>query len=142
MLAYKQHDNVIARYFLICVGWVSVVLGVVGIFLPLLPTTPFMLLAAICFSKSSKRFHEWLLNQPHLGNYIRMYLEGKGITAKTKVVTLIFLWLTIGSSATFFVEPVYLKVMMVVIALAVTIHLLRMPTLKPEALPDTAKSQA
>lgn len=141
MLEYKQHDNVIARYFLICVGWVSVVLGVVGIFLPLLPTTPFMLLAAICFSKSSKRFHEWLLNQPHLGNYIRMYLEGKGITAKTKVVTLIFLWLTIGSSATFFVEPVYLKVMMVVIALAVTIHLLRMPTLKPEALPDTAKSQ-
>ncbi|MCG8536572.1 MAG: YbaN family protein [Pseudomonadales bacterium] len=141
MLEYKQHDNVIARYFLICVGWVSVVLGVVGIFLPLLPTTPFMLLAAICFSKSSKRFHEWLLNQPHLGNYIRMYLEGKGITAKTKVVTLIFLWLTIGSSATFFVEPVYLKVMMVAIALAVTIHLLRMPTLKPEALPDTAKSQ-
>ena len=70
-----------------------------------------------------------------------MYLEGKGITAKTKVVTLIFLWLTIGSSATFFVEPVYLKVMMVAIALAVTIHLLRMPTLKPEALPDTAKSQ-
>ena len=141
MLEYKQHDNVIARYFLICVGWVSVVLGVVGNFLPLLPTTPFMLLAAICFSKSSKRFHEWLLNQPHLGNYIRMYLEGKGITAKTKVVTLIFLWLTIGSSATFFVEPVYLKVMMVAIALAVTIHLLRMPTLKPEALPDTAKSQ-
>lgn len=141
MLEYKQHDNVIARYFLICVGWVSVVLGVVGIFLPLLPTTPFMLLAAICFSKSSKRFHEWLLNQPHLGNYIRMYLEGKGITAKTKVVTLIFLWLTIGSSATFFVEPIYLKVMMVAIALAVTIHLLRMPTLKPEALPDTAKSQ-
>ena len=141
MLEYKQHDNVIARYFLICVGWVSVVLGVVGIFLPLLPTTPFMLLAAICFSKSSKRFHEWLLNQPHLGNYIRMYLEGKGITAKTKVATLIFLWLTIGSSATFFVEPIYLKVMMVAIALAVTIHLLRMPTLKPEALPDTAKSQ-
>ena len=141
MLEYKQHDNVIARYFLICVGWVSVVLGVVGIFLPLLPTTPFMILAAICFSKSSKRFHDWLLNQPHLGNYIRMYLEGKGITAKTKVVTLIFLWLTIGSSATFFVEPVYLKVMMVAIALAVTIHLLRMPTLKPEALPDTAKSQ-
>ncbi len=142
MLEFKQHSNVLLRYTLIVVGWVSVILGVVGIFLPLLPTTPFLLLATICFSKSSKRFHDWLLNQPHLGNYIRMYLEGRGIPMKAKVCTLVFMWLTISSTAIFFVDPIYVKVILVAIALGVSIHILKMPTLKIETLPETAESQA
>lgn len=142
MLEFKQSENILLRYTLLIVGWVSVALGIIGIFLPLLPTTPFLLLATLCFSKSSKRFHDWLLNQPHLGPYIKLYLEGKGIPAKAKVCTIIFLWLTISTSIIFFVKPIALKLLLIAIAIGVTIHLLRMPTLDMSALTKPANHQA
>jgi uncharacterized membrane protein YbaN (DUF454 family) len=121
--------HIALRYCLIVIGWLSVVLGVIGIFLPLLPTTPFLLLAVSCFAKSSQRFHDWLLNQPQLGPYIHMYLDGKGIPVKAKAYILIALWFTISTSALFFVKPVALKFLLFAIASGVTIHILRMPTL-------------
>ncbi|RLT90016.1 MULTISPECIES: YbaN family protein [unclassified Ketobacter] len=127
--------NIVLRYSLIFIGWASVVLGVVGIFLPLLPTTPFLLLAASCFAKSSKRFHDWLLNQPQLGPYLHLYLDGKGIPVKAKVYILIILWCTISTSAYFFVNPIPLKFLLLGIAAAVSIHIIRMPTLE---LPNKA----
>lgn len=122
--------NVIARYCLITIGWTSVVLGVIGIFLPLLPTTPFLLLAASCFAKSSSRFHDWLMNQPQLGPYIHMYLDGKGIPLKAKAYILLLMWFTITTSAVFLVNPLALKVMLLCIASGVSIYILRMPTLE------------
>jgi len=67
------------RVALIVVGTISTALGILGIFVPILPTTPFLLLAAACYSRSSQRFYDWLLNNKYFGNYIRNYLEKKGI---------------------------------------------------------------
>lgn len=121
--------NVVLRYCLIIIGWASVILGVVGIFLPLLPTTPFLLLAVSCFAKSSERFHSWLLNQPQLGPYLHLYLDGKGIPVKAKAYILIMLWFTMSTSALFFVNPIALKLTLLGIACAVSIYIIRMPTL-------------
>jgi len=133
--------NIVLRYCLIIIGWTSVVLGVVGIFLPLLPTTPFLLLAVSCFAKSSKRFHDWLLNQPQLGPYIHLYLDGKGIPVKAKAYILIMLWFTISTSALFFVDPVAIKLSLLGIASAVSIYIIRMPTLEIQGKTGTLDNQ-
>lgn len=124
--------NIFLRYCLILIGWTSVVLGVIGIFLPLLPTTPFLLLAVSCFAKSSQRFHDWLLNQPQLGPYIHLYLDGKGIPLKAKAYILIMLWFTMSTSILFFVNLIALKLLLVLIGACVTTYILRMPTLSLE----------
>jgi hypothetical protein len=80
------------RYFLFAIGWLSVVLGVIGIFLPLLPTTPFLLLAVGCFSRSSEHFHSWLLNHPKLGPTLRTWEEQKGIPRPARNRAIIITW--------------------------------------------------
>jgi len=105
-------------------------LGIVGIFVPVLPTTPFLLLAAACYARSSQRFHSWLLNNKCFGSYIRNYLERKGITLRAKIITLSLLWITIGVSVAFAVETLALKLILVIIAIGVSIHILSLRTLK------------
>ena len=84
------------RYLLQGIGWLSVALGVIGIFLPVLPTTPFLLLAAACFARSSPRFYHWLVDHPRLGPWIGGYLNGKGIPLKGKVYAIGLMWISIG----------------------------------------------
>ena len=79
-------------------GVISLALGVLGIFLPLLPTTPFLLLAAACFMRSSQRFYDWLVSHPRLGPWIGDYLEGNGIPLKGKLYTVGLMWISIGFS--------------------------------------------
>ena len=107
-------------------------LGIVGIFLPLLPTTPFLLLAAACYARGSKRFYDWLLNNRWFGTYIRNYREGKGIPLKVKALTLALLWGTIIYSAFFVVDELYWRIILLVIAVGVTIHILKTRTLRQE----------
>ncbi|MGC1508341.1 DUF454 domain-containing protein [Ketobacter sp. MCCC 1A13808] len=121
--------NPVIRYVLIAIGWLAVVLGVIGIFLPLIPTTPFLLLAASCFAKSSTRFHDWLLNQPHLGPYIQMYLNGKGIPTRAKISILVVMWLSMTVSALLFGKYLAVRIIMFIIACGVTIYIVRLPTL-------------
>jgi uncharacterized membrane protein YbaN (DUF454 family) len=118
------------RILLVIAGTVCVGLGIVGIFVPVLPTTPFLLLAAACYARSSKRFHSWLLNNKWFGSYIRNYLERKGITLRAKIITLSLLWITIGVSITFAVETLALKLILGIIAIGVSIHILSLRTLK------------
>lgn len=124
---------------LIVIGSIAVGLGVAGIFLPLLPTTPFLLLAAICYANSSERFYHWLLHHQWFGSYIRNYREGRGIPLISKVVALVLLWLTIGASALFVVPVLIGKIALFAIAIGVTIHLLTIKTFKEEAAVITEK---
>lgn len=111
------------KAFLIVIGFIAVGLGILGMFLPILPTTPFLLLAAACFAKSSNRFYHWLLNNKWFGSYIKNYREGKGIPLKIKIMALGFLWSTILLSTIFFLDNIYVRIVLLLIALAVTIHI-------------------
>ncbi|WP_240375888.1 YbaN family protein [Bacillus piscicola] len=84
--------SIFKKYMLIVLGSMSVALGVIGIILPLLPTTPFLLLAAYCYARSSNRLYERLLQTKWLGQYIQDFRSGKGIPVKSKVIALTVLW--------------------------------------------------
>lgn len=120
----------LVRAFLLVLGTLFLATGTVGIFLPLLPTTPFFLLAAACYARSSKRFYHWLLYNRLFGSYIRNYREGKGIALRIKVLTLMLLWGTIIYSAFFIVDALYWQIILLVIAVGVTLHILKTKTLK------------
>lgn len=120
------------RYSLLVCGIISVTLAVIGIFLPLVPTTPFLLLAAFLFDRSSPRFHGWLLSNRWFGEYIRNYREGRGISARQKANTIAILWPTILVGM-WFAPVIWSRVAMLAIAVGVTSYLLfRLPTLKVE----------
>jgi len=121
------------RVALIVAGTISTALGILGIFVPILPTTPFLLLAAACYSRSSQRFYDWLLNNKYFGNYIRNYRERKAIPLKVKVLTLAVLWATIGCSVTFAVEILFVRVLLIMIAIGVSIHIFSLRTLHNES---------
>lgn len=119
----------ILRYVLLAIGWLSVVLGVIGIFLPVLPTTPFLLLAAACFARSSPRFYGWLVGHPRLGPWIRDYLDGNGIPLKAKVYAIGLMWLSIGFSC-YLVPLPWAQGFMLTSAVLVTVYILRQKTLR------------
>jgi uncharacterized membrane protein YbaN (DUF454 family) len=122
------------KAFLIVIGFLAVGLGILGMFLPVLPTTPFLLLAAACFAKSSKRFYHWLLNNKWFGSYIKNYREGKGIPLKIKILSMGFMWVTILTSSIFFLDNIYIRILLIVIAIIVTIHISLIKTKKNEGL--------
>ncbi|MCW3977642.1 MAG: YbaN family protein [Candidatus Bathyarchaeota archaeon] len=110
-------------------GTVSLGLGCIGIVLPVLPTTPFLLLSAACYYKGSERLHNWILNNRWFGNYIRNYQEGKGIPLKTKIFTLTLLWIVISYSTIFMLNILVVQMILVGIAIGVSIHIVTLPTL-------------
>ncbi|MFT9497524.1 YbaN family protein [Anaerosolibacter sp.] len=115
---------------LIVIGTLSMVLGFIGIFLPVLPTTPFLILASICYIRSSEKLHRWLMNHKLFGECIRNYQEKKGIPCKVKIFAIGSLWLSIGYSALFIIPVTMIKVLMFGIAAGVTIHILSFKTLE------------
>ncbi|ROL88403.1 YbaN family protein [Pseudomonas protegens] len=119
----------VLRYVLLAIGWLSVALGVLGIFLPVLPTTPFLLLAAACFARSSPRFYQWLVQHPRLGPWIRDYLDGNGISLKGKVYAIGLMWLSIGLSC-YLVPLPWARGFMLTSAVLVSIYILRQKTLR------------
>jgi uncharacterized membrane protein YbaN (DUF454 family) len=119
----------VVRYLLLAAGWLSVALGVAGIFLPVLPTTPFLLLAAACFGRSSPRFHAWLVNHPKLGPWIRDYLSGEGIPLKGKVYAIGLMWASISLSC-YLVPLFWARVFMLTSAVLVSLYILRQKTLR------------
>ncbi len=110
------------RWSLVAAGTLSLGLGLFGIFVPVLPTTPFLLLAAACYARGSQRFYCWLINNRLFGTYIRSYWEGRGLSIKVRAFTIIMLWLTIGLTVVVFINEDWLKVLLLAIALAVTVH--------------------
>ena len=132
----------VRKAFLIFFGTVFVGLGVLGMFLPLVPTTVFLLLAAYCYSRSSERFHNWLLTNRWCGKYIKDYQEGKGMTATHKVRTILLLWCSISFSIWFVGGRFWLTLLLVTIAAGVTIHLLWIRTYRPETEDALAEKTA
>ena len=120
----------IIRGALISVGIISVALGTIGIFVPLLPTTPFLLLAAACFIYSSQTMYKWLLTNRLFGRYLKDYIESKGIPLRIKIWTLLFLWGTIITSMIFFTDSILVRILLLFIASAVTVHLFWIKTKK------------
>ena len=118
------------RTLLIIAGTLLVGLGIIGILVPVLPTTPFLLLAAACYARSSQRFYHWLLNNKWFGNYIKNYIQRKGVPLKVKILAITWLWITIGFSVVFAVEVFLVRLILILIAIGVSIHIFSIRTLK------------
>jgi uncharacterized membrane protein YbaN (DUF454 family) len=134
---FRAQGRKIVKTLWFIAGTICVVLGAIGMVLPLLPTTPFLLAAAACYYKSSEKMHRWLLTNKWFGEYIRNYTEGRGLTKKTKITALALLWVTIGVSTLFMLNRLLpanlvlpLQLVMIAVAVAVSIHILRLPTFK------------
>jgi uncharacterized membrane protein YbaN (DUF454 family) len=117
------------QVFLITLGSIFLGLGILGIFLPLLPTTPFLLLTTACYAKSSKRLLRKLLSNRLVGKYITEYQQNKGIRKSIKIYVLSLLWTTIILSIIFFAGAIWLKILLGCVAVGVTIHISTFKTL-------------
>jgi len=124
--------NPALRWTLLTSGFLATALGVLGIFLPILPTVPFLLLALACFARSSERFYDWLLEHAYFGPIVQPYINGCGMSRVSKVKAITLLWASISLSAFFLIELVWVQVLLLVIACTVTFYLLSLPTINIE----------
>lgn len=122
----KKYFNIILNI----AGTLLVLLGVIGVFVPVLPTTPFLLLAAACYAKGSTKLYRHLITHPVLGKYIQNYRNGNGIPLHGKILAISLLWLSIGYSIVFVIENLFIWILLMIIAICVTIHLLSIKTLQ------------
>ena len=120
----------LTKYLYLIAGFLLVLIGVIGIFLPVLPTTIFLILASACFVKGSPKANQWLRNHKILGMYIKNYQDKSGLTLKSKIVIIILLWTMILLSAFYFTDEFYIQILLIVIAVGVTIHLIMVKTKK------------
>ena len=119
-------------HLLFACGWAALGLGVVGLAVPILPTVPFLLLAAACFLRSSERWHRWLVSHPVFGPHIADYLAGRGLRARTKVVAIAMLWASVLVSVVLLVPLLAVDVVLLAVATGVSVYLLRLPTAAPD----------
>ena len=130
------------RKLYLAAGLLFLALGAVGVFIPVLPTTPFLLLAAAMFMRSSERLYLWLTNHQVLGPFIRNYRLYHAVPLYSKITALFFLYLTIGSSVVFFVNNWWLRGILVIVAAAVSWHIIKLKTLTPEMLAEIRMREA
>ena len=112
------------------IGSVALAAGFVGIFLPVLPTTPLVLLAAWCFFRSSPRLYEWIISNERFGDTIQNYHQGKGLTRATKIKAIVMMWITISISIYYKINSSPLIAFLFGVAIVVTIYMIRLPTLE------------
>lgn len=118
------------KILLITGGTVCLILGIIGIFVPLLPTTPFLLLAAAAYFRGSDRLYNWLMNHRQLGPYIRNFREHKALPLRAKIISVTLVWTTIGYCIFFLGLPIWVKIILGCVAVGVTWHILSFKTLK------------
>ena len=118
------------RWLLAILGMISLGLAILGIFLPVLPTTPLLLLAAALFLRSNKRLYDWLLNHPRLGPYITNFMVHRSIPLKIKVISVSMVWVTLLNCAIFVAEHWLFRLFFILLATAITIHILSYRTQK------------
>lgn len=118
------------KILLMTIGLISLGLGILGIFVPVLPTTPLLLLAAALFMRSSERLYAWLINHPRMGPYISNFIAHRAIPLRVKIVAITTLWLTLSCCAIFVAEHWALRLLFIALAIGVTIHILSYKTLR------------
>lgn len=114
----------IIRWLLLTAGTICLILGIIGIFLPLLPTTPFLLLTAFFYFRASPKAYNWLIRQKHLGPYIINYREKKIIPFRVKIYVMILMWGSVLYCVLFILDPLWLKVLLLAIIVGVSVHIL------------------
>ena len=124
----RKHPSSTVRAALVLAGSLFVVVGLAGIFLPVLPTTPFLLLAAACYARASRRFYNALLNSRLFGPAILEWHEHRAIAWRTKLTAIALLALTLAVSILFFVENTWLRVALALFGLALAAWLYRIPS--------------
>lgn len=133
----KSWRSTIKRPLLIILGCTSLSLGFVGIFLPVLPTTPFLLLSSACFLRSSDSLYHWITHHRLFGSYIRNYLNHRAISVRAKGISLFSLWAVILCTVIFFSEQLWLRILLIAMAVGVSIYLLSIRTLTKEMLEES-----
>jgi hypothetical protein len=111
------------RLFFLSVGSTLLGIGVIGIIIPFLPTTPFILASAFFYGKSSKRLDNWISNSPYFGSYIENYKTKNGVPLNVKLTSIGFLWLTLVVSAFLFSNTWYIPLILIIVGMAVTLHI-------------------
>jgi hypothetical protein len=129
-LTNKTEKLTFVKVMLITLGSISLFLGVLGLFLPVLPTTPFLLLTAYLYAKSSKRMYFWLISNKYFGKYIQRYRDGLGIPLKTKIISLSTMWTSMLITIFYFIPLLFVKILLFLVACAVTYHILSKPTFR------------
>ncbi|MBK8982791.1 MAG: YbaN family protein [Ignavibacteria bacterium] len=125
---YNISQNSFLRWILLLSGIILTSIGILGIFVPLLPTTIFFILAAWCFARSSEKFHKWLHHNKYFGKYLNDYSSGNGMTVKSKVFSISLLWIGIIVSAFLLTDLIYIRILLFLIAIGVSWHLLAIKT--------------
>ncbi|NUO85352.1 MAG: YbaN family protein [Cupriavidus sp.] len=123
-----SHRQCVLRAAWVALGGLCLLLGVVGIFLPVLPTTPFVLLAAACFARGSQRFHEWLLGHPRFGPLVSDWQRHRSIPFKAKCLALSMMWLSMGTTAWLLRGRPLVSAALLACAVGVSVWMVRLPT--------------
>lgn len=126
--------NRIKKCLLIIIGTISLVLGITGLLLPVLPTTPFLLLSSFCYLRSSQRLYRWLMSRKVFGSYIYNYLTHKAVPRNTKVFSIIFLWITLIISM-ILIRHWYVRAFLVLVGIGVSIHMAMLKTILKSEMP-------
>ena len=130
----------IKRLLFVTLGTLFLVVGIVGIVVPILPTTPFLLLATSFYARGSEKFHHWLLNNRILGAYIRHYVDGKGMPLRVKLFTLALLWTAISITMAFAIDELAVRIILVLVTIGVSVHIALIKGYqKPEISPRNKK---
>jgi uncharacterized membrane protein YbaN (DUF454 family) len=124
----RAHDSIIVRWMFAALGTLCVILGVIGVVVPVLPTTPFMLLAAACYARASVRFYNWLLNSRAFGPLILEWRRHHSIPWKTKLSAIALMSITLTASIVFFVRNPYTQGVLALLGIGLAIWLYRVPS--------------
>lgn len=127
------------KIILFIAGNIFLSLGIIGIFLPVLPTTPFLLLSAACYMKSSEKMYTWLINHRILGLYVRSYIKYKAISRRAKITSISLLWVVMISTIIFFITIFWIRILLLFIAIGVTLYLVQITTLTKEMMESLAE---
>jgi len=119
----------LVRLILVSIGTAALVLGIIGIYVPGLPTTPFLLLAAACYMRSSERLYRWITAHPTIGPHVNLYLEKKAIPLKAKIVSLMIAWTVLLVLVLFVVDGLPVKMLLLGIGVVKTVVMARIGTL-------------